>query len=295
MAILRVREEDGRFYEIPAIKGKSAYIYATEAGYEGTEAEFSQKLAASSLQTTFSLSDNTIISSVSISDCLNIYNMGAMVLGNYNNLSGSLSKIEDNILIFNLSSPNEGTQMEIKGQIINGIDIWTATSEIEFVKTKEITNVDKIALTETQTALLQLIYPVGALYLSTVNTNPNNLFGFGIWEQIEDRFLLAAGTTYENGTTGGNSEVALQRANAPYSAFGVQFHNSTTGTPLASVWSNDDIINVKKIQPGYRDGGNYSASTSESIGSFTYNNGGTSEPFSILPPYLAVYVWKRVS
>ena len=43
MAILRVRDADGKVIEIPAIKGdpgKSAYEYAKSCGYTGTEEEF---------------------------------------------------------------------------------------------------------------------------------------------------------------------------------------------------------------------------------------------------------------
>jgi hypothetical protein len=46
------------------------------------------------------------------------------------------------------------------------------------------------------------IYPVGAIYMSTVNTSPATLFG-GTWVQIKDRFLLSAGDTYTAGSTGG--------------------------------------------------------------------------------------------
>ena len=53
------------------------------------------------------------------------------------------------------------------------------------------------------------IYPVGAIYISVDNKNPNTLFG-GVWEQIQDRFLLAAGSTYQAASTGGESKVALK-------------------------------------------------------------------------------------
>ena len=36
------------------------------------------------------------------------------------------------------------------------------------------------------------IYPVGAIYMSVSSTSPASLFG-GTWEQIQNRFLLAAG------------------------------------------------------------------------------------------------------
>lgn len=45
-AILRVRGEDGNVRDIPAIIGKSAYQYAVDGGFEGTEEEFTQMMAS---------------------------------------------------------------------------------------------------------------------------------------------------------------------------------------------------------------------------------------------------------
>ena len=45
-AILKVRDANGTVHEIHALQGKSAYAYAVEGGYTGTEAEFAAKLAA---------------------------------------------------------------------------------------------------------------------------------------------------------------------------------------------------------------------------------------------------------
>ena len=45
-AILKVRDADGTVHEIHSLKGKSAYQYAQDGGYTGTEAEFAAKLAA---------------------------------------------------------------------------------------------------------------------------------------------------------------------------------------------------------------------------------------------------------
>ena len=51
--------------------------------------------------------------------------------------------------------------------------------------------------------LVDLIYPVGSIYMSVNNTDPSVLFG-GTWESIEDRFLLASGENYTAGDTGGS-------------------------------------------------------------------------------------------
>jgi hypothetical protein len=58
------------------------------------------------------------------------------------------------------------------------------------------------------TSLWEKIYPVGSIYISANSTSPANLFG-GTWEQIKDRFLLAAGGTYAAGSTGGEATHTL--------------------------------------------------------------------------------------
>ena len=62
--------------------------------------------------------------------------------------------------------------------------------------------------------LLNLVYPVGSIYLSSNNTNPGTLFG-GTWTQIKDKFILTAGDYYSNGATGGAATVTLTVSNMP--------------------------------------------------------------------------------
>lgn len=45
-SILKVRDADGTVHEIYSIQGKSAYQYAQDGGYTGTEEEFAAKMAA---------------------------------------------------------------------------------------------------------------------------------------------------------------------------------------------------------------------------------------------------------
>lgn len=53
----------------------------------------------------------------------------------------------------------------------------------------------KYKLSNTYTSLLDLIYPVGALYISSINTSPASLFG-GTWAQITDGAALRAANAY---------------------------------------------------------------------------------------------------
>ena len=121
------------------------------------------------------------------------------------------------------------------------------------------------------------VYPVGAIYLSVSSTNPKTLFG-GTWVQIKDRFLLAAGTTYKAGATGGEAAHTLTASEMPSHNHAVYYPNAGAADHSA---------------PGnYPDGP--SDSTYYAIGSYTSSAGGGTA-HNNMPPYLAVYVWKRTA
>ena len=89
-------------------------------------------------------------------------------------------------------------------------------------------NIDQIQ------SVFEVVYPVGAIYLSAVSTDPGVLFGFGTWEQIQDRFLLAAGSIYSAGATGGEAIHTLTVDEMPshshtIAAYGTGFSSSGSG------------------------------------------------------------------
>lgn len=76
--------------------------------------------------------------------------------------------------------------------------------------------------------LLDMIYPIGAIYWSKKNTSPASLFG-GTWVQIiEDRFPLFG----NNDTTGGSRTVSISVANLPN-------HTHNTGRSNAGAGRTD--------------------------------------------------------
>lgn len=117
-----------------------------------------------------------------------------------------------------------------------------------------------------------LIYPVGSIYMSVNNTNPSTLFG-GTWEAIEGQFLIGANSTYTAGSTGGSATHTLIANELP------SFSVSATTTSQAGTQTDGFIMT-----------GGYT-----STGSTTMAHTGQSQPFSTLPPYLAVYIWKRTA
>lgn len=129
--------------------------------------------------------------------------------------------------------------------------------------------------------VLSKVYPVGAIYMSVSSTNPQNLFG-GTWVQIKDRFLLAAGTTYKAGATGGEAAHALTVDEMPKHTHPMYSSNGGgdgTWTPDEGTYLVDSVSTVKQTWWA-RLGMNAAG------GGGAHNN---------MPPYLAVYVWKRTA
>lgn len=130
---------------------------------------------------------------------------------------------------------------------------------------------------------VDLVYPVGSIYLSVNNTSPALLFG-GTWEQIKDVFLLAAGDSYAAGETGGEALHALMENEMP----------SHRHYP---VYIGSDNMNIVKWTSS--GGGDtqwaigYGQETSENMLYTGYS--GNNVPHNNMPPYLTVYTWKRVA
>ncbi len=159
------------------------------------------------------------------------------------------------------------------------------------------------------TNLIKKIYPVGSIYISTVSTNPSTLFGFGTWTQIKDTFLLAAGTTYKAGSTGGSATHTLTVNEIP------SHTHKFTGTSTTTTSSGNHTHSVTFTTTagasnmlgafGGSDGnsiGNTSTTTT-SNGSHTHgftaqgsnSNTGAGQAHNNMPPYLTVYMWKRTA
>ena len=114
------------------------------------------------------------------------------------------------------------------------------------------------------------VYPVGSIYMSVNSTDPSELFG-GWWEQLEDRFLLGAGANYAAGTTGGEAKHKLTVAELA-SHFHKTYVYSPQGSGQTSCPSQSAQAYVER-------------STTATGGDQPHNN---------MPPYLVVYMWKRI-
>lgn len=132
---------------------------------------------------------------------------------------------------------------------------------------------------------LNRMYPIGSIYISVNSTNPSNFLD-GQWEQLKDKFLLACGDTYAAGSSGGEATHQLTINEIPSHNHIMetqywylnQAGTGTGGDNRIFSWKKSDEEGI--TSKGYKTPTEYS---------------GNSHPHNNMPPYLSVYVWKRIS
>lgn len=196
----------------------------------------------------------------------------------------------DNAEIGTLTSKNNKFSLDANGNLI----------------VNSITTNSENGLTITADKIRDFVYPVGSIYLSVISTNPQTFIG-GTWVRLKDRFLLGAGDTYANGSTGGSATlqshahsipVLSGTANSSTHSHIVTTKTTSFGQGSQSAWrclswngTNADYSQTVYTNNGTADGSHtHTVSTNASnTGSFGDGNSGN------MPPYLTVYMWKRTA
>lgn len=164
--------------------------------------------------------------------------------------------------------------------------------------------------------IFNLIYPIGSYYISSDSANPSTKFG-GTWEQITNRMIMAAGSSYAVGTTGGaashtHTSAAHTHTTAGHTLtsaempkhyhdelhwgsptsrqFGVNTGASGTNSYWRFTYSSADGTADCNFVTGYAGSG----------GSHSHGNTGSTTPgatgsSSNLPPYIVAYIWRRTA
>ena len=89
--------------------GKSAYQYAVEGGYTGTETEFAKKLASGALTVHVTDNNGTLSADKSYSDILDAIHAGVSVLVEYNGMAFPLMGLADGGLVFGETDGSSGS------------------------------------------------------------------------------------------------------------------------------------------------------------------------------------------
>lgn len=149
-------------------------------------------------------------------------------------------------------------------------------------------------------AVAKTIYPVGSIYMSINATNPATLFG-GQWEQLKDKFLLGCGDNYQNGATGGEALHTLTASEMPSHKHSATTNNTGGHRHTFKGWwttkgdgSATYACVARTTQNDAVEYGSF-ATAGDHTHTVTVNNTGDSQAHNNMPPYLAVYMWKRIS
>lgn len=170
---------------------------------------------------------------------------------------------------------------------------------------------------------LDILYPIGSIYMSTSSTSPALLIG-GEWQKIEDQFLLGNGDIYTANSTGGSSTHVHSTGNHTLTLAETPNHNHTVNShshvprtnwymimynyaatgnkgvsevPTANYSGSYKIPKVNNSKTDWAGVDNTASTTSGTTGSGSngaHNHGNTSSS-SNLPPYLSIYMWQRIS
>lgn len=99
-------------------------------------------------------------------------------------------------------------------------------------------------------------------------------YGGNEWEQLKDTFLLSAGDNHQVGESGGEENVTLTIKEMPLHSHGVKL----------AYGANDPMVGINY--------GNTLTGMAHDYG--LIGDTGGNQPHNNMPPYLTVYMWKRI-
>jgi len=201
-----------------------------------------------------------------------------------------------------IKNPN-GTlsELSIISEVATKLGTRTIGTPIKPIYLEEGTPKECEESLKTNRQILDMIYPIGAIYMSVNSTSPATLFG-GTWEQIKDRFILSAGDSYTAGATGGEATHTLTTAEMPnhnHTFAGNSTNYQFGDVAYGSISGSNQNVTITDGTDSYGKGGTYSTRMRDTAftvtPSGTVGNTGSGTAHNNMPPYLVVYMWKRTA
>ena len=145
-------------------------------------------------------------------------------------------------------------------------------------------------------SLWDQIYPVGSIYITANATNPSVLFG-GTWEQLKGKFLVgvdSSDTDFEtSGKTGGEKTHTLTVDEMPSHTHDMD--DAVYGNYKNRLGIRGDGGGGKNLIPTMTQTDGYSKYLPTNTGGGKPHSHGDTGSANHMPPYLAVYMWKRTA
>lgn len=177
-------------------------------------------------------------------------------------------------LIFPLSEGNMSAEANniVRRNRRGGITVPDTTNDMDAVSKQYLSSQFAIE----KLSFLKEVYPVGSIYISMNNTSPATLFRFGTWTPITGKFLVGVDENdqpfHYAGITGGSKDAV------------VVSHTHT----LIMTYDNEGTANSTLARDLYTVGTEYN-------NQFSIQSTGEDGTDKNLPPYFAVYMWRRES
>lgn len=204
----------------------------------------------------------------------------------------------------NLTPPSLETGDILAGDAVDEMPLYYI-----YITDLSVTRVQQVFNTvHSLNSMWDYIYPVGSIYMSVNDVSPSVLFG-GSWERINDRFLLAAGAK-KAGTEGGKENHTLTEEELPSHTHTVPKHTHTAKTERAGL-HNHGVNRCRNAASGTarfaaqftensvhmttQDGEHIHNVIVDNSEEFATESAGEGKAFNIMPPYLSVYMWKRIN
>ena len=285
----------------------------------GTNVQISSGNVISATDTTYTAGSNVQISaSNEISATDTTYSAGTNISISANN------EINCNVLDDTAASSTttySSTKIQQVIADVGGVAIDDTTASTTTVYSSSKTeNLINTSLAQ----LLDRLYPVGCVVMSfndMTNEQVVARYGGTTWERIQDRYLVAAGSNHTVNTTGGSSTVTLTTDNLPSHSH--SYVNTIVGSTTLTTsqmpshthtpYNSGTEKRIVSSGTGYGSanisvgGGGFASTTLNSTGgggshthpdtsqSKTTGTTGSGTAFSIEPPYIAIYMWRRTA